>query len=174
MPKVDPTQYLLDALSVLTGGLIKDMQTLILGLVVCSFILMALDLLKNLILLPALESAASFLADPVGSYRARQINNRIIAAVASDGPSARPYRNDVEVSPLRERDLDPYGSLEPGPDSTYANNHWERDGVELSEERYASLESAMDEAEYNERMKHRLSDDEVDDLVHSHADRLRY
>ena len=57
MPKVDPTQYLMEALSILTGGLIKDMQTLILGLVVCAFILMAFDLLKDLILLPALQSA---------------------------------------------------------------------------------------------------------------------
>ena len=144
MPKVDPTQYLMEALSILTGGLIKDMQTLILGLVVCAFILMAFDLLKDLILLPALESAASFLADPVGSYRARQINNRIASAVNSDGPSIRPSRNDIEVSPLRERDLDPEGSLEAGPDATYSNNTWERDGVDLSEDRYMELEMALD------------------------------
>lgn len=144
MPKVDPTQYLMEALSILTGGLIKDMQTLILGLVVCAFILMAFDLLKDLILLPALESAASFLADPVGSYRTRQINNRISSALNSDAPSARPVRSDIEVSPLRQRDLDPYGSLESGPDATYSNSNWERDGVELSEERYQDLEHALD------------------------------
>jgi hypothetical protein len=173
MPTVDPTQYLLTAISTLTGGLITDMQTLILGLVVCSFILMAFDLLKDLILLPALESAASFLADPVGSYRTRQINKRIMSAVASDGSSCRPSRNDIEVSPLRQRDLDPVGNLEPGPDATYSNNHWERDGVELSEERYSALESALDESVYQDRMNNRLSDDEAYDLVRSHGDRLR-
>ncbi len=163
----------MEALSILTGGLIKDMQTLILGLVVCAFILMAFDLLKDLILLPALQSAASFLADPIGSYRTHQINRRISSAVSSDTPSYRPSRSDIEISPLRERDLDTFGSLEPGPDATYANNHWERDGVELSEDRYAALETAMDEAIYQDRMNNRLSDDEAYDLVHSHTERLR-
>ncbi len=173
MPKVDPTQYLLEALSTLTGGLIKDMQTLILGLVVCSFILMAFDLLKDLLILPALQSMGNFLADPIGNYRTHQINRRISAAANSDGPSYRPSRNDIEVSPLREHDLDPYGSLESGPDATYANNHWENDGVELSEDRYAELETAMDEAVYQDRMNNRMSDDEAYDLVHSHTERLR-
>ncbi|MDD2468488.1 MAG: hypothetical protein PHI97_31290 [Desulfobulbus sp.] len=141
MPKVDPTTYLLDALSILTGGLIKDMQTLILGLVVCAFILMAFDLLKDLILLPALQSAASFLADPVGNYRTYQINKRITA----DNPTDDPIYEFTS----------------------------QRDGVELSEERYADLESAMDEAVYNDRMKNRLSDDEAYDLVNSHSERLR-
>lgn len=43
MPKVDPIQYLMSALTTLTGGLIADMQSLILGMVVCMFIFMALD-----------------------------------------------------------------------------------------------------------------------------------
>jgi len=177
MPKVDPTQYLMDALAILTGGLIKDLQTLILGLVVCSFILMALDLLKDLILVPALQSAGNFLADPIGNYRIHQTNKRIAANLASDAPSIRPERHDIEISPLRQHDmelaLDGVESLEPGPDATYANNHWENDGVELSEDRYAALESAMDEAMYEERMRHRMSDDDAYDLIHSHAERLR-
>jgi hypothetical protein len=49
MPSVDPTQYLLTAISNLTGGLISDIQSLFLGLLVCSFILMGLDLLKDAI-----------------------------------------------------------------------------------------------------------------------------
>ena len=173
MPNIDPIQYLMEALSILTGGLINDMKTLILGLVVCSFILMAFDLLKDLILLPALESAASFLADPVGSYRTRQINKRIMGAISSDGPSYRPARTDIEVSPLRQRELDPSGSLEPGPDATYSNNHWQRDGVEISEERYAALESAMDEAVYEQRMSNRLSDEDAAGLVASACDDYR-
>lgn len=173
MPKVDPMEYLMNALAILTGGLITDMQTLILGVVVCSFIVMALDILKDLLLIPAMEMAGSFFADPVGSVRRYQINRRISAAVSNNEPGARPPRRDVEISPLRQRDLDPAGSLEAGPDATYANNHWERDGVELSEERYAALESAMDEAEYQGRRKQRLSDDEAFDVVHSAANRLR-
>jgi hypothetical protein len=47
MPKVDPMQYLMSALTTLTGGLIADMQSLILGLVVCSFIFMGLDYLMD-------------------------------------------------------------------------------------------------------------------------------
>lgn len=131
MPKVDPMQYLMDALAILTGGLIKDMQTLILGLVVCSFIVMALDMLKDLLLVPALEMAGNFFANPIGAFRRHQINRRISAAVANDEPGQRPS---------------------------------ERDEIELSEDRYASLESALDEAEYNERQKRRLHDEAVQDL----------
>ena len=172
MPKVDPMQYLMDALAILTGGLIKDMQTLILGMVVCTFVVMALDILKDLLLIPALEMAGTFFANPVGAFRQYQINRRISASIASDEPGARPGRRDIEISPLRQRELDPSGSLE-AVDATYANNHWERDGVELSEERYAALESAMDEAEYSERNRHRLSDEAAFDVVHSAANRLR-
>ena len=49
MPQVDPTQYLLDALSTLTGGLIADVQTLILGLVVLSFLAMGFDYLMDIL-----------------------------------------------------------------------------------------------------------------------------
>lgn len=49
MPKVDPMKYLMDALATLTGGLIADMQSLILGIVVCSFIFMALDYLLGIV-----------------------------------------------------------------------------------------------------------------------------
>ena len=45
--------------------------------------------------------------------------------------------------------------------------------MELSEDRYAALETAMDEAIYQDRMNNRLSDDEAYDLVHSHTERLR-
>ena len=45
MPQIDPTQYLFDALSSLTGGLINDIKTLFLGLVVCSFFFFAFDIL---------------------------------------------------------------------------------------------------------------------------------
>ena len=86
MPKADPIQYLMNALAILTGGLISDMQTLILGLVVCAFILMALDILKDLILLPALEA----MANPFDAYQRAsaayatyQINRRISAAAGS-------------------------------------------------------------------------------------------
>ena len=160
MPKVDPMQYLMDALAILTGGLIKDMQTLILGMVVCTFVVMALDMLKDLLLIPALEMAGTFFANPVGAFRRYQINRRISASIASNEPGARPQRADIEVSPLRQRELDPAGSLE-SVDSTYANNHWERDGVELSEERYAALELAMGEAEYTRRER----EDDRDTLV---------
>lgn len=47
MPKADPIQYLMNALAILTGGLISDMQTLILGLVVCAFILWRLIFSKT-------------------------------------------------------------------------------------------------------------------------------
>lgn len=160
MPKVDPMQYLMDALAILTGGLITDMQTLILGIVVCSFIVMALDILKDLLLIPAFEMAGSFFADPVGAIRRHQINRRISAAIANGEPGARPVRNDIEISPLRQRELDPAGNLE-AVDATYSNNHWERDGVELSEERYAALELAISEAEYTRRER----EDDRDTLV---------
>ena len=45
MPHIDPTQYLMSALSSLTGGLVSDLQTLILGMVVCTFIAMGADYL---------------------------------------------------------------------------------------------------------------------------------
>lgn len=177
MPKADPIQYLMNALAILTGGLISDMQTLILGLVVCAFILMALDILKDLILLPALEA----MANPIDAYRRAsaaystyQINRRISTAVNSDEPGIRPRRSDVETSPMRHRDLDlAYSgaeSLEPGPDSTYANNHWENDGVDVSEDRYSEMEDALDEAY---RQRHRMSDEDAAAMVHEAADDYR-
>lgn len=49
MPTIDPTQYLLDALSSLTGGLVDDIKTLILGMVVCAFVMMGIDYLVSII-----------------------------------------------------------------------------------------------------------------------------
>ena len=43
MPKVDPMQYLMTAISSLTGGLITDLQTLFLGVIVCMFIWFGID-----------------------------------------------------------------------------------------------------------------------------------
>jgi hypothetical protein len=177
MPKADPIQYLMNALAILTGGLITDMQTLILGLVVCAFILMALDILKDLILLPALEA----MANPFDAYRRAsaayatyQINRRISAAAGSNEPGIRPSRSDLEISPLRQHDLefaaDGIESLEPGPDATYANNHWENDGVDLSEDRYSELEDAVDESY---RRIHRMSDEDAAAMVSHAADDYR-
>ncbi len=44
---MNPTQYLFDAMSNLTGGLITDIKTLFLGLVVCSFIYFGFDILME-------------------------------------------------------------------------------------------------------------------------------
>ena len=44
---MDPNQYLYDALSQLSGGLITDLITLFLGGIVLAFILMGLDYLKD-------------------------------------------------------------------------------------------------------------------------------
>lgn len=63
-------QYLMDALAILTGGLIKDIQSLILGVVVCAFIAMALDLLKDFLLLPAFESLVQVGVNPVAKLSA--------------------------------------------------------------------------------------------------------
>jgi hypothetical protein len=49
MEKINPFQFLLDALGNLTGGLIADMQTLLLGVLVCSFIVMAIGYLKDIL-----------------------------------------------------------------------------------------------------------------------------
>jgi hypothetical protein len=141
MPKVDPMQYLMNALSTLTGGLIADMQTLILGMVVCSFILMALDLLLEVLL------------SPLSSYqRARDIYNDYRLKNLPAGPTLysgqSTSRQDIEISPLRQHDLDlaysGVDSLEPG-ESIYdqKQNTWERDGVDLSEDRYQELDTAM-------------------------------
>ena len=49
MPQIDPTQCLMSALSTLTGGLVSDMQTLILGMVVLGFIAMGIDYLMDVV-----------------------------------------------------------------------------------------------------------------------------
>ena len=69
MPKIDPTAYLLQAISTLTGGLINDLTSVILGLVVCAFILMGLDYLVMLL--------SSFLG---GIRNDRQISKYFAAA----------------------------------------------------------------------------------------------
>ena len=44
---MDPNQYLFDAISQLTGGLIGDLKSLFLGGIVIAFILVGLDYLKD-------------------------------------------------------------------------------------------------------------------------------
>lgn len=44
---MDVNQYLFDAISGMTGGLISDMKTLYLGAIVLAFILMGLDHIKD-------------------------------------------------------------------------------------------------------------------------------
>ena len=44
---MDVNQYLFDAISTMTGGLISDTKTLYLGAIVLAFILMGLDHLKD-------------------------------------------------------------------------------------------------------------------------------
>ncbi|MGD9950416.1 MAG: hypothetical protein AB7U29_18345 [Desulfobulbus sp.] len=165
MPPIDPLAIIFDQVSLLTNGLIKDMTTLILGILTVSFVLIGLDLLLTILQNPVanFQRGKAAVDSAVFNYRKSRLEER---------PFSSPSRSDVEISPLRQRDLDPLGSLE-SVDSTFSNNHWENDGVTLSDDRFAELESAMDEAVYNERMSHRLSDDEADDLVHSHGDRLR-
>jgi hypothetical protein len=163
MPKVDPMSYLIEAVGRLTGGLITDLQTLFLGMVVCSFILMALDLLKDVLL------------SPVASYqRAREIYHDIRIKTLPAGPtvynSPASERQDIEISPLRQYELDlAYRGADSLPESEMSiydqkQNAWERDGVELSEDRYRDLESALDEAIYNDRMQHRMSGDDVESM----------
>jgi len=45
----NPMQFLMTALSTMTNGLISDMQTLMLGLVVAAFIVMGLDYLMEIL-----------------------------------------------------------------------------------------------------------------------------
>ena len=49
MPPIDPTQILFDTVSNLTGGLVTDLQTLIVGVIVVSFIVFAIDILLSAI-----------------------------------------------------------------------------------------------------------------------------
>jgi len=166
MPPIDPTQYLMDALAVMTGGLVNDMKTLILGLVVCSFILMALDILKDLVLIPV----ATSLLNPAETYQAakemyhRHRLNRLPAGPTVYSSPNACSRREVEITPLRQYDLDlayrGVDSLEPNSVSIYdqKQNNWDRDGVELSGDRYQELEDAMDEAD---RRQNRMSDEEA-------------
>ena len=72
MPKINPFQFLIDALGTLTGGLIADLQTLLLGVLVCSFIVMALGYLKDM-----LEGAMnSRLANRYSSEASRALSER--------------------------------------------------------------------------------------------------
>jgi hypothetical protein len=171
MPQVDPTNYLMAALSTLTGGLIADIQTLILGLVVCSFILMALDLLKDFVLVPFGEAAVNALTNPVVAYKKASAAYHT-ARLKFAGPGESVYqapsgpRRDVEISPLRQYDLDlayrGADSLPESPVSYYdqKENTWERDGVELSEDQFYELDDALESSR-----RGRMSDDEVSDML---------
>ena len=46
-PQLDITTILFQAISTLTGGLIDDMKTVMLGMVLCTFILMGFDYIKE-------------------------------------------------------------------------------------------------------------------------------
>lgn len=142
-------QYLVEAIGILTGGLVNDMKTLILGLVVCSFILMALDILKDLILLPLLLS----ILNPAETYKkSRQLYHDVRFKMLPkqsiySSPNAS-NRDGVEISPLRQYDLDmAYRGVDSLPENETSiydvkQNNWERDGVELSPERFAELDEA--------------------------------
>ncbi|MDD2466667.1 MAG: hypothetical protein PHI97_21930 [Desulfobulbus sp.] len=72
MVKLNPFQFLIDALSNLTGGLIADLQTLLLGVLVCSFIVMALGYLMD-----AMEGAMNArLAGRYSSEAAKALDDR--------------------------------------------------------------------------------------------------
>lgn len=72
MEKINPFQFLIDALSTMTGGLIADMQTLLLGVFLCSFIVMALGYLKDI-----LEGSMNTrLANLYSNEAARALNER--------------------------------------------------------------------------------------------------
>ena len=165
-----PIQLIFNAVSQLTGGLITDMQTLVLGLVLCSFILMALDILKDLILIPIGDALAGAIAHPVEAYnkaRTAYHNTRLRFSGSGESVYQQPDgpRRDVEISPLRQYDLDlayrGTDSLEPG-DSIYdqKENTWERDGVELSQDQFAELEDALESPR-----RGRMSDDEVSEML---------
>ena len=47
MPQIDITTILFQAISNLTGGLISDLTSVMLGMVLCTFILMGLDYIKD-------------------------------------------------------------------------------------------------------------------------------
>jgi|GEM_PF-4583776 len=171
MPQVDPMNYLMAALSTLTGGLIADIQTLILGLVVCSFILMALDLLKDFVLVPFGEAAANALTNPVAAFKKASTAYHH-ARLKFAGPGESVYqapsdpRRDVEISPLRQYDLDlsyrGADSLPESPVSIYdqKENTWERDGVSLSQDQFDQLDDALESSR-----RGRMSDDEVSDML---------
>jgi len=102
MPQIDPTQYLMDALAVMTGGLVNDMKTLILGLVVCSFILMALDILKDLVLIPV----ATSLLNPAETYQAaKEMYHRHRLSGLQSGPK-QSAGDGVELSGDRYQELE--------------------------------------------------------------------
>ena len=159
---IDPLAIIFDQVSLMTRGLINDMTTLVLGILVCTFVVIGLDVLLTI------------LGNPISNFQRGQavvqgaINSYRMAHLPS-APTRSLDRHDVEVSPLRQRDLDPAGSLE-APDRTYSNNHWDRDGVELSDERYAVLESAMDEAEYNRREREDDRETLVKELFRENGD----
>ncbi len=94
MPKVDPFDYLMEAVGNLTGGLITDLKTLFLGMLVCSFILMAFDLLKDA-MLSSIGQLGSSPGEIIANYR---INRRIEAAVSGEYSAAPASRNDIELS----------------------------------------------------------------------------
>jgi len=161
MPKVDPTQYLMDALAILTGGLISDMQTLILGLVVCAFIVMALDLLKDLVLIP-IGAALSNPQQLYHDFRMRRLPEGPSVYSSPNGSS----RREVEISPLRQYDLDlAYRGVDSLPESSVSyydqkENAWERDGVSLSQDQFDELDDALESSRCG-----RMSDDEVSDML---------
>ncbi len=161
MPPIDPLAIIFDQVSHMTMGLIDDMTSLILGILVLTFIAMGFDVLMTI------------LQNPIANFqRGRAAFNQAMFNFRKSNlpahPSSSVSRSDIEISPMRQFDLDPASNLEPA--STYANNHWENDGVELSEDRYQDLEDAMEEAE---RQRYRMSDEDAAEMVASAADDYR-
>lgn len=167
MPPIDPLAIIFDQVSNMTMGLIDDMTSLILGILVLTFIVMGFDVLMTILQHPIENFRRGSAAFNQAMFNFRKSN---LPANASSSVS----RSDVEISPMRQYDLDlayrGAESLPPSPHTIYDDSNWERDGVDLSEDRYQDLEDAMEEAD---RQRYRMSDDDAAEMVANAADDYR-
>jgi len=151
----------------MTNGLISDATTLLLGLLVLGFLAMAFDILFSALDRAVVDAGGVF--NLIRDINHKRKMNRLPASPLYENNISP--RRDIEISPLRQYDLDlsyrGVDSLPESPESIYEQsaNHWERDGIELSEDRYQELEMAMQESEYNARQKHRMSDDDAAAMI---------
>ncbi|WP_319548094.1 hypothetical protein [Desulfogranum marinum] len=115
MEPIDPFSYLFDAAGQLTGGLVTDLQSAFLGLLVLGFILLGLDVIKEALL------NSSAVVDSFGQWRSSRHLARL-RRESGDDESFRYNDNGIGLDSGIYLDEDRWNALDDALEETKARS----------------------------------------------------